>query len=258
METRYVHFGMKGDRERTESYLLSLQYSPKTTQSGAVDKYTCSELRFQANDGPSVAIPELANFEYAFNPAMQAPVWGIPQERFFDLTDGRRPLPFETRYALYVNFLDFHSFNDIFTRPMPFGNGIQNLKQIGQRAIHPASFIEAPVGFGSEVQTGSSFKNGEISLELKGVSMIDGAPCALVAYDAGESKLRMITQDSEGKRSVTEGGSHYKGDLYVDLTTRWVRKATLDEYQVSQSSSAGDASRTDEYTVRHILLKSPG
>jgi len=254
MRTDYVHFGLDGKRRKTETYFLNMEYLPKTSAAGLVDQYTCSELRFQVNDNQPVAIPELTGLTYVFNMALQSPVWGIPQEKFWNLTHGQNPLPFEIRYALYVNFLDFHSFNDVFTRPMPFGDGIQNLKAIGQRAVHPASFIQAPVGFGSEVQQGSFFKNGEISLELKGVSSIDNAPCALVTYDAGESTLRMITQGSDGKRTLTEGGSHYKGDLYVDLVTRSVRKATLDEYQISQSRPEESTSITDEYTVRHILL----
>jgi hypothetical protein len=32
------------------------------------------------------------------------------------------------------------------------------------------------------------------------------------------------------------GASHYKGDLYVDLATRWVRKATMDELVVAEST----------------------
>jgi hypothetical protein len=35
-------------------------------------------------------------------------------------------------------------------------------------------------------------------------------------------------------RSV--GASHYKGDLYIDLATRWVRKVTMDELVVAEST----------------------
>jgi len=156
---------------------------------------------------------------------------------------------------MYVSFIDFHSINDIFTRPMKFGKGIQDLKEIGQRVIHPASFIEASVKFGSEVRSGSTFRNGEVSLELKGVSVVDGVPCALVAYDAGESKLKMVTRVSGDQESVTEGGDQYKGDIYVDLATRWVRKATLDEYLVQETKTQGSSSGIGEHTVRHLLLQ---
>lgn len=89
---------------------------------------------------------------------------------------------------------------------------------------------------------------------MKGLSIVDGALCALVAYDAGESKLKMITPVSIDRESVTEGGSQYKGDIYIDLATRWVRKATL-EYQVAETCTQDSPSKINEYTVRHILLR---
>jgi hypothetical protein len=263
METKYVHFGLNGRRLRTESYVLKLQCIPKTAQTGNADQYTCLELQLQTNDGSPVTIPQLSNWTYTFDPTLigdeRGPLWGIPQEEFIGLTDDHgKALPFSVRYAAYVNFIDFHSFNDIFARPMKFGKGIQDLKEIGQRIVHPASFIEASVKFGTEIKPGSSFQNGEVSLELKGVSIVDGAPCALVAYDAGDSKVKMVISDSSNQESVTEGVDQYKGDIYVDLPTRLVRKATLDEYLVQETSTQGAPSKTNEYTVRHIMLRLTG
>jgi len=260
METKYIHFGLNGSRLGTESYVLTLHCIPKTSPAGNFDEYTCLELQIQTIDGPPVTVPQLRNWTYIFNPTLsgaddRGPLWGISQEKFMNLADSQgKGLPFSIRYALYVSFIDFHSINDIFTRPMKFGKGIQDLKEIGQRIIHPASFIEASVKFGAEVKPGSTFRNGEVSLELKGVSFVDGVPCALVAYDAGESKVKMVITSGD-QESVTEGGDQYKGDVYVDLATRWVRKATLDEYMVQETRVQGSPSGTNEYTVRHILLR---
>ena len=129
METKYIHFGMNGKRFRTETYLLRLQYNPKA--SPAEDQYTTSELRLKINDDPPVIIPELNNWSYVFNPTLsgaddRGPFWGISQDKFASLHDNLgSALPFSTRYAAYTNFIDFHSFNDIFTKPMKFGKGIQ-------------------------------------------------------------------------------------------------------------------------------------
>jgi hypothetical protein len=260
METKYVRFGLNGRKLATETYVLKLQCVPKTSQPANGDQYTCSELLLQTNDGSPISIPQLRNWTYTFEPTLvgdeRGPMWGISQDRFIDLTDDQgKALPFSVRYSAYVNFIDFHSFNDIFTRPMKFGKGIQDLKEIGQRIVHPASFIEASVKFGNEIRPGSTFQNGEVSLELKGVSVVDGVPCALVGYDAGDSKVRMVIPDSGNRKSITEGVDQYKGDIYVDLATRQVRKATLDEYMVQETSTQGSPSKTDEYTVRHILLR---
>jgi len=263
METKYVHFQLNGRRVGKESYALNLHYDPETSPAGNVDQYTVSELQLQTNDSPPVTIPQLRNWTYTFNPTLsgdeRGPLWGISQEKFISLTDDQeKALPFSIRYAAYVNFIDFHSFNDIFTRPMKFGKGIQDLKEIGQRIVHPASFIEASVKFVNEIKPGSTFQNGEVSLELKGVSVVDGAPCALVGYDAGDSKVKMVIPDPSGKESVTEGVDQYKGDIYVNLVTLGVRKATLDEHMVQETSTQGSPSRINEYTVRHILLRSVG
>ena len=34
----------------------------------------------------------------------------------------------------------------------------------------------------------------------------------------------------------TVGSSHYKGDLYIDLETYWVRKVVMDEFVVSETT----------------------
>jgi hypothetical protein len=258
METKYIHFGLNGKRLGTESYLLKILYIPKAEN---VDEYRCSELELQINDSPPVTIPQLGNWAYVFNPTLsgaddRGPLWGIPQDKFANLNDSQgKALPFTIRYALYDCFIDFHSINDAFGRPMKFGKGIQDLKELGQRIVHLASYVQASLKFGAEIRPGSSFRNGEVSLELKGLSLVDGSPCAIVAYDAGESDLKMIIPIAAGEDSVSEGGSQYKGDIYVDLATRWVRKATLDEYLVTETSIPDSPSKFNQYTTRHIFLR---
>lgn len=264
METKYVHFGPSGKRNTVESYLLKLQFTPQDSAAKSADNYRCSELVMTPQEGPTFSVPELSNWNYIFDLTSsgadgRGPMWGIPRERFSDLTDGAgAQLPFSVRYAMYTCFIDFHSFNDIFSRPMKFGRGIQDLKEIGQKIVHPASFIEAPISFLEEVKPGSTFKNGQVTLELKGLSLVDGAPCAVVAYDAGESSLRMVVADSSGKDAVTEGGDQYKGDIYVDLATLWVRKATLEEYLLDEIRTRGSPSGKTEYTTRHIVMRLVG
>jgi hypothetical protein len=264
MDTQYIHFALNGKCLATESYLLTLQYTPQASPSESLDRYTCVELRFQTDESPPATIADLTNWSYLFNPLLsgadeRGPLYGISQEKFLHLTDSHgKPLPFSIRYALYNNFIDFHSINDTFTRPMPFGPGIQDLHEIGQSIVHPASFVKASVTFGSEIKPGSVFQNGKVTLAMKGVSVVDEAPCALIAYDAGQSQLKLILPDSSNQDILTEGSSHYKGDIFVDVATRWVRKATLDEYMVTEISAPGWPAPRHEYTVRHLLLRQIG
>ncbi|MGD0123414.1 MAG: hypothetical protein ABSC46_12745 [Candidatus Limnocylindrales bacterium] len=259
METTYVHYATDGRRLESEVFALTLRCPPA---SGGTAPFVCEELVVTIADDPRIALPSLRDWRYEFDPTMtgadgRGPLWGIDQEIFHSLSDASGAfLPFKIRYAAYVNFIDFHSLNDVFTRPMPFGQGIQNLARIGDRVVHPASHIEASVGFGTEIGPGSMFRNGEITLEFKGIGLIDGAPCAIVAYDAGESKLRMAVNGSDGERGVASGGSLYKGDIWVDLSSRWVVKATLDEYQIAETQTSGSAPSRVEYTARHLALRS--
>ena len=128
-------------------------------------------------------------------------------------------------------------------------------KSPGDRIVHAVAFTQAPVNLGSMVKSGSFFRNGEVTLELKGVSLIDGAACALVGYDSGESTLKMLMAPSQDIEAVTEGGSEYKGDIYIDLETGWVRKVTLDEFVVTEIKMTNTPTKIDAYTVRHLLLR---
>jgi len=186
----------------------------------------------------------------------KGPVFGIPHERFEGMTDsmGNKLSP-DIRYAIYNNFIDFHTFNDIFSRPMKFGKGIQELKFPGDRIVHAAANTEAPLNLGTTIKQGSVFRNGEITLELKGLSVVDGATCALVGYDSGESTLNMSFILSKDEEVATQGGSEYKGDIYIDLDSGWVRKVTLDEFVVTQAKATNATEEVLGYTVRHILLR---
>jgi hypothetical protein len=260
-ETRFVHIGFDGKRTGAEIYILKLKCLPAAMSGKAGDEYTCREFRLRINDGPELTVPSLAGWSYVFTLQPEGKdekgqVLGIPHAKFEGLADSRgNKLAVGVAYAVYNNFIDFHSFNDVFARPAAGGPGIQDLKNIGQRIIHAAAFSEPPVNLGAGIKEGSVFRNGEVSLEFKGLSTIDGAACALVGYDSGESTLKMIMPVGPDKDIVTVGGSEYKGDLFIDLATRWVRKVTMDEFVVTETTVPGPAPKIDAYTVRHLLMR---
>jgi len=138
---------------------------------------------------------------------------------------------------------------------MKYVKGIEQLKSIGDRIVHPGAFTEAPVSVTGVVGLGSVFRNGELTLELKGISLVDDRPCALVNYDSGESTLRMAFIQSNSEDVMMDGGSEYTGDIYIDLASGWVRKVTLDEFVVTQTYAASRPDKIPGYTVRHILLR---
>ncbi len=92
------------------------------------------------------------------------------------------------------------------------------------------------MNLGSNIAEGSTFKNGEVTLELKGLSMVDKTACAIVAYDSGQSSFQMVVNAMPNMEVRSVGASHYQGDLYIDLATRWPRKATMYELVVAQTT----------------------
>jgi hypothetical protein len=261
METIVVHIGFDGKRTGTEDFILTLKSVPAALSGKGGDEYTCKDFLYKTNDGKAVSIPALTGWSYVFvlTPTgrdEKGQVLGIPHAKFENLVDsGGKKIPVNVSYFAYNAFVDFHSFNDVFARPTQEGKGIQNLTRIGQRIIHDSAFSEPPTNLGAGIKEGSVFRNGEISLEFKGVSVVDGAACALVGYDSGESTLKMIVAAGPNADIVTTGGSQYKGDLFIDLATRRVRKATMDEFVVSQTTVPGVPQKVDGYTVRHLLLR---
>jgi hypothetical protein len=166
-----------------------------------------------------------------------------------------KPIPQDKAYHVYNAFIDFHAFCNIFAERSKEGPGIQDLKSIGQKIVHEAAFSEAPVNLGSSVSEGSTFKNGEVTLELKGLSRVAGTTCALVGYDSGESSFQMKMEPMPNMDVKTVGSSHYKGDIYIDLATNWVRKATMDELVVAETTLPMPPNKINSVIERDILIR---
>jgi len=260
MQTQFIHIGFDGKRTGVETYLLRLGCMPASLSGKDLDEFTCQEFGLQLGDDDIVTLPALRGFSYHFDfmsgSARPGPMFGIPQEPFQGMKDSKdREVAPDFCYAAYNNFVHFHALNDVFPRPLKYIKGIEQLKSIGGRVVHPGAFTEAPVSLDGVVRPGSVFRNGELALELKGVSLVDGRPCALVNFDSGESTLRMAFIRAPSEDLSMEGGSEYTGDIYIDLESGWVRKVTLDEFVVTQTSTASRPTQVPGYTVRHILLR---
>jgi hypothetical protein len=264
--TEFVHFGFDGRRTGIETYTVKMKVVPGALSGKGGDEYTVRQVLLETGSGEPETIPSLAGWSYVFSKSAsgrdeKGQVLGIPHDKFEGLvTDKGRQIPPVGSYPIYNSFIDFHAINDEFARPAAGGGGIQDLTAIGQTVRHASAFSEPPVNLGQGIKEGSVFRNGEVRLALKGVGLIDGAACAVVGYDSGESTLKMIMPQPGGQEIVTEGGSQYVGDIYIDLATRWVRKVTLDEHVVTETrlpamGSGGPGRKIPGYTVRHLLTR---
>lgn len=264
-ETIVIHFGFDGRRTGKETYALKLRRLPAPLSGKGGDEYTVREFSVKSGDGVAETIPSLAGWSYVFSPGPtgrdeKGQVLGIPHARFENLTTSRgTKLSAIAAYPVYNSFIDFHAFCDVFARPTADGGGIQDLRTIGQEIVHASAFSEPPVNLGSGIKEGSVFRNGEVKLVFKGLSQVDGAACAVVGFDSGESTLRMIVPLGPDKDVVTVGGSEYLGDIFIELATRWVSRVRLDEFVVTETqlpgTAAGAGQKIPAYTVRHLLIR---
>ena len=215
-------------------YKLHLMCEPGDRSAGAADKYTCTRFSLQRDGEPEVTIPALEGWSYDFsrkslsevNLDEQGQLFGIPNVKFEGLTDNTgEALPSEVGYQVYSAFLYYHSYCTGLAEPVKQGKGIHDLKRIGDRVVLESSGIETPIpgGMGEE---GSTFKHGDETLEFKGLSVIDGAPCAIVGFDSGEGSFTMIMKPMPNIEVKTVGRSRYSGDIYLDLESKWVKKVT--------------------------------
>jgi hypothetical protein len=183
-------------------------------------------------------------------------VLGIDHAKFVNLKDAEgKAIPQGNAYHVYNAFIDFHSFCNVFAERTAGGKGIQDLKKIGEKIVHASAFSEPPVDVGSNVAKGSFFKNGEITLEFRGLSLVDNAPCAIVTADSGQSSFKMLMNPKTNMELRAVGSSHYKGDIYIDLTTKWVRKVTFDELVITESNMPAMQKKANEVVERNITIR---
>jgi len=267
-ETRYYHmktilssFSSSGERESVDVYEMMLECKPGDGAGEEGFTYTCFEFRIELGDTAEISIPALEGWSYLFEPGIDesGQVFGIDHSRFEGLSDSEGDIvPMDKSYLIYNTFIDFHSFCDVFAEPSDEGAGIQDLERVGQRIVHSAAFSKPPVNLGSAILEGSYFQNGEITLEFKGLSAVDGRSCALIEYDSGESSYRMLMEPVPGMEIETVGRSHYTGDIYKDLETNWVQKVTMIEFVISETRLPMPPGNINSIVERNILIRNLG
>jgi hypothetical protein len=257
METTLVAYGPDGKPTGTDTFCLLLNCVPGKD----ADEYTCRRFTWRQGEGPDVRIPALDGWSYAFKTGTgfdeKGQVLGIDHAKFEGLVGSNGlPLPTDKAYKVYNTFIDFHAFCNTFAEPTQEEGGIQDLTRIGQRIVHASAFSEPPVELGSNIGEGSTFRNGEVTLEFKGLSHVDRVPCALVGFDSGQSSFTMFMEPMPNMKITTEGGSHYLGDIYIDLRSRWVRKVVMSELVVSETRLPMPPSKLNVVHERNTIIRS--
>ncbi len=261
MESRLIHYALDGTRVSTDVYKLRLKCVPAQLSGKGGDEYTCLDFTLKVGDSPEVSIPALKGWSYIFkmtatNLDGAGQVLGIDHARFANLKDANgKAIPQGNAYHIYNAFIDFHGFCNVFAERTYSGKGIQDLRKIGDTIVHESAFSEPPVDVAGNVAKGSFFKNGKIALEFKGLCLVDNTPCAIVTVDSGQSSFKMIMNPGANMEERAVGSSHYKGDIYIDLATKWVRKVTFDELVITESTMPAERKKRNEVVERNITIR---
>lgn len=257
MKTKVITRSPDGKRTSLQVLNLHLKCIPGG-ENNTGDKYICTEFKIISGDTAEISIPSLKGWSYIFKNGVneKGEVLGIDHSKFANLTDDRgKPIPQDKSYFIYNSFIDFHTFCNVFSERTTDGGGIQDLKKIGDEVVHQSANSRPSVDLGGSIEKGSYFQNGEIKLLFKGLSVVDENECALVGYDSGESSFHMIMKPSPDMEIVTDGGSHYFGDLYIDLKSFWVKRAVMDELVESETKLPFPPGKINSIAERHIVIK---
>lgn len=252
------HFSLDGKLNKIEHYTLYLKYLPAQHSQKKKKEYTCIKFIFQQDSSEKVTIPVLSNWSYNYHSGIdeQNQVFGIDHQKFENLKDSEgKVLSKGISYNIYNTFIDFHSFCNYLAEPTEEGNGIQNLKKIGQRIVHESAYSKPPVNLGSNISEGSFFQNGEVTLTLKGLSIVNKKPCTMVHFDSGECSLKVTMNPMPDFEVITVGRSHWRGDMYKDLKTHLIQKVIMTEVVISETVLPAPPNKINSVVERNIIIE---
>jgi hypothetical protein len=236
----------KGVIKSTDIYREHLKVEPGNRSAGEADRFTCKKFSVKRGDTPETTIPSLKGFSYDVNKNLldangideNGELYSVPEETFEGLEDDSgAQLPFEVGYQVYSAFYYYHSYTD-YAEPPSQGNGIQDLKRIGDKVIVEGSFAESPLP-GKLAKDSSFWKNGEITLAFNGLSIVDEKPCAVLGLDSGVCHWSMPMTYMPIMNLKTVGVSNYQADIYLDLESKWVRKIDMVLFEITKTTMYG-------------------
>jgi hypothetical protein len=246
IQTELATHSSKGKVKSVDTYREFLRVEPGNRSAGEPDRFICGRFYVQRGDGPEVTIPSLEGFSYEVNKEVldkndldeHGQLYAIPEEKFEGLTEHTgEKLPFEVGYQVYSAFFYYHSYVD-YAEPTSEGKGVQSLKRIGDKIVHNGSFVESPLP-GKLARESSIWKYGEITLEFKGLGVVDGQPCAILGFDSGVCTWSMPMTYMPIMNLKTTGVSNYHGDIYLDLNSYWVRKVEMVLSEITNTTMWG-------------------
>lgn len=262
MDVEIITRAGDGSTANIETYSMNMVGEPIALSTEETVRWTCNWFKLQLGEAAEIAVPSLEGWSYEFSRGVGidefGQVLGIPHEKFESLTDNEgTELEAIVGYQIYNQFVQFHAFVDELGTPDLSGDsGIQDLVHIGESIVLDDFTEDLPIAVGLGIKEGSIYRPGVETIEFKGLSVVDGRSSALLGIDGGEGSFTMVIEVMPNMDAITVGGTRYFGDLYVDLTSMWLRKAMITVVDVTETSIGGNvvANTTLEsrYRIRAI------
>jgi hypothetical protein len=261
-----VTHASNGKRKAVDMYKIRLTCEPGDRATGeTTDEYTCVNFSVKRNDTPEVTIPSLDGWSYPFSKQLlneegldsQGQMMGIPHTKFDKLTDGTgAKLSIELPYQIYSAFTYFHTCCNILAEPDQFLKGIQDLKRIGEKIVSNKSY-ELPIDLGENILKGSTYKTGETTLEFKGLGTVDDIACAIVSYEEIGGSWTAYIKVMPLMTVKTGGGTQIRADIYIDLASFWVKKATYIVTDITKTTLFGIPVEIATIVTTHTIKAVP-
>ena len=174
MESKLQKHALDGTIQGTDIYHLYLRCVPSANSSKG-DEYTCLKFTVQINNAVAVSIPSLTNFKYLFSleangdDSSKKQFFNVDHSKFEKLTDENgKNLPLENSYHIYNAFVDFHTMS-VFAEKTAKDSGVQNLKHVGDKIVHAASFSQPRVTWAPRLWKAPTLKMEKLRWNLKGL-----------------------------------------------------------------------------------------
>ena len=239
-----------GTRKSVQRYNLRLMVEPSDESTTENARYTCVEITMQIDDGPEVLIPTLEGWSHDHMRGVgideEGLLFGVPDTKFQELTNSKGEiLDPVMAYQIKDVFVGFHSFTALAERNTE-DKGFQELKRIGDKIVDESAGVE------TIILEGSTFRNGEVTLQFKGLSVVDGATCAILHVDSGDGSFIMAFSN-EGMKIKTVGGTHYWADIYLDLASKWVKKSEVTVVDITKTTTGDQVLDTSVVETTTII-----
>jgi hypothetical protein len=116
--------------------------------------------------------------------------------------------------------------------------GVGRLTHAGDRVRIEMS-KESPVNLGAMFLDGSVFIHGTCYIELLGLGLVDGAPCAILRIEETGGGYRMRIRPMPGMTVKSVGATRLTADVHINLETGWVERTDATVVDVTKTTLFG-------------------